>query len=189
MEKGKVQSCAVTGETAAPSALLRFVLSPDAKVVFDRRQDLPGNGVWISPRLSLVEEATKSGAFTVLGQIAEPLDGLAEGVGRQLREQALNHLNLIRRSGSLIAGFEKVKVAITKGALAIVQAHDASQDGKAKLEKLAEHHHLLVIGCYSRDELAAVTGQENQAHIALLRGGLTKKFIAESLFYMAYQGG
>ncbi|MBM3618438.1 MAG: DUF448 domain-containing protein [Alphaproteobacteria bacterium] len=188
MKEGKVQRCALTGEELAPSDLLRFVLSPEAKVVFDRRQDLPGKAVWIAPRRSLVEEAISSSAFDALGERAQT-EGLSDAVARQLRVQALSQLNLIRRSGALVGGFEKVKDAITSKAVVLLQASDAAPDGKAKLAKLASHHYLSVVDCFTREELSAVTGQENQAHIALLRGGLTDKFNAEVRRYLAFEQG
>lgn len=188
MKVGKVQRCALTGEELAPSELLRFVLSPEGKVVFDRRQELPGLAVWIAPQRSLLEKAVSSDAFIALGETVK-VDGLADLVARQLRGQALSQLSLIRRSGALVSGFEKVKDAITSKAVVLLQASDAAPDGKVKLAKLASHHYLSVVDCFTREELSAVTGHENQAHIALLRGGLTDKFNAEVRRYLAYEQG
>lgn len=183
MQMRKVEHCAQTGIALPPSALLRFVLSPEGRVTFDRRQDLPGKAIWLVPKREVVEAAP----FADLGEGTQIPADLARQVETQLRQGLLGLLNLIRRSGALIAGFEKVKAAVVSGkAQALVQAADASKDGKAKLAKLAAHHRVPVVECCSRAELAQVTAQENQAHAALLRSGLTEKFLAESALLASY---
>lgn len=189
MREEEVRRCALTGVLAQPSALLRFVLSPQGTVVFDRRQDLPGKDLWLRPSRELVREACRTGtvgAWDEAGRWPDDLPGLVE---LQLRQQALGSLALLRRSGAVVPGFEKVQAALRKGrAAALVQAADAAEDGKVKLVKLAGHHHIPVIGCFRRDELGQVTGQENQAHLAVLPGGLSEKFLRESRFLQVYTG-
>jgi uncharacterized protein len=184
----KMRKCALSGEIAASSALLRFVASPEDKVVFDLQQNLPGEDIWLLPRYSIVLQAMEQGLFNSLKQRIFCSPDLSEQVERQLRCRALGQLNLLRRSGKLISGFEKVKqVIVQRKAELLLQAEDASEDGRAKLAKLAAHHGIQVIVCYLRQELAQVTGQDNQVHIALLESGLTDKFTAQTAFFLHYK--
>lgn len=188
MKEEEVRRCALTGVLAPPSALLRFVLSPQGQVVFDRRQDLPGKDVWLRPSRELVMEACRSGVAAWDGNAIWHED-LPAQVEAQLRQQALGTLALLRRSGGMTSGFEKVQAALRRNSISVlVQAADAAEDGKVKLAKLARHHHIPVIGCFRRDELGQVSGQENQVHLALSSGGLSDKFLHESRFLQAYLG-
>lgn len=184
---GRQRQCALSGEQAAPDSLLRFVLAPDNRILFDLRQDLPGQELWLLPKRSFVQRAIEQNLFSRLSEETICLNNLPDIVRKQLYKQALGALNLLRRSGYLIGGFEKVKQLLANGQAAVlVQASDASEAGRAKLSKLALHCHVPIIDCYLQKDLARVTGQENQVHIVLLKGGLTDKFLNETAFFTHY---
>lgn len=188
MENPKAQTderrCDLTGEAAPRVSLLRFVPDPQGRVVFDVRQELPAQTeCWLLPRKPIVERAFREGIFSGrMGETVTCPSNLAEQVERLLLRRLLDVLSLLRRSGALISGFEKVRIGLGKPhAAALVQARDASPDGREKLARLAAHHGVPVIdGIFSRDMLAAVTGQENQAHVLAMEGGLADRLIAES---------
>jgi uncharacterized protein len=181
------QRCALTGEAALPSALLCFVISPDGRVVFDIKQNLPvKERFWLLPRRSLVEQACAAKSF---GD-AEYAADLADNVQRQLLTRLQETLSLLRRSGGLVSGFDKVKSLLQQGrGAALVQASDAAVDGREKLAKLAFHHHIPVIELFPRALLAAVTGQDNQTHLMVLHGGLAERFVAETARLEGYMKG
>jgi ribosomal protein L7Ae-like RNA K-turn-binding protein len=176
------QRCALTGEAALPSALLCFVLDPTGRVVFDFKQNLPvQQRLWLTAKKRVVEQACAGQVFVKLGENASCPADLPEKVQHFMLRHMQETLHLLRRSGALVSGFEKVKQAIVQQkAVALVQAGDASADGREKLAKLAMHHHIPVITHLQREALAAITGQENQAHLAVLHGGLAAGFIEES---------
>lgn len=180
------QRCTLTGEAALPSALLCFVISPDGQVVFDLKQNLPvAQRFWLLPERALLARAVAERAF---GEAEYPAD-LPQAVERQLVARLQETLSLLRRSGALINGFDKVKSMLQQGrGAALVQAADASADGREKLAKLARHHHIPVVDVLPRAVLAAVTGHENQTHLLVLHGGLGSRFLAESARLMRYQG-
>lgn len=180
-----MRHCALTGEPVPQSVALSFVAAPDGTVVFDIKQNLPAERrMWLQPRRSIVRRAVEEGAFASLGHAP---DDLPERIATLLERRLVETLHLLRRSGALIGGFEKVKSTIVaERAVAVAQAHDAAEDGRQKLAKLAHHHHIPVIQCLSRAQLAEVTGQENQTHLALCEGGLSRRFIKESQRFEAY---
>lgn len=181
--------CALSGVQAPPSALLSFVLAPSGQVVCDVTHSLPVEArIWLVPSRTVLEQAMEQQLFQQLGAAECPPD-LPQRVENQLRQRLQELLSLLRRSGALIAGFDKVKAKIeSKRAVALVQAGDAAADGRLKLAKLAGHYAVPVIEVLPRAVLAQVTGQENQTHIALLGGGLSAAFIAESHRLAAYLG-
>lgn len=188
-EDGK-RRCDLTGEAAPRASLLRFVPDPQGRVVFDIRQDLPTKKeCWLLPRRSIVERACSESVFTAILDddiICSP--DIAEQVERLFLRRLFETLSLLRRSGALIGGFEKVRIGLAKPhAAALVQACDASPDGREKLARLAAHYAIPVIDhIFSRDMLATITGQENQVHLLAMQGGLAERLIAESQRFEAY---
>lgn len=182
------QHCALSGVAMLPSEMLCFVLDPAGNVVFDVKQSLPvKQRLWLAPKRAVVEQAMAQGVFSQLDAAAHWQDDLPQQVEMQLLRRLQEGLSLMRRSGALIGGFEKVKSTMMQGkAAALVQASDASEDGRLKLAKLAGHYRVPVIAVLKREVLSSVTGQENQAHIALSYGGLASRFIEESQRFAEY---
>lgn len=186
-EKGR-QCCALTGEAALPSALLSFVIDPSGKVVFDLKQNLPATErLWLLPKREVVQKACEQNIFARLDVQAQCSSDLPDKVAQLMERHLRETLSLLRRSGALIGGYEKVRqLVMQKRAAALVQAKDASADGREKLAKLAGHHHIPIITVLPRSALAQITGQENQAHVAVLFGGLAASFIEESARLSGY---
>lgn len=182
------QHCAVTGKAMLPSALLCFVLDPSGKVVFDMKQNLPvEKRLWLCPERAVVEQAMQQQVFSGLDADARCPEDLPQRIEAQWKQRLLENLHLLRRSGALIGGFEKVKSLLASGrAVALVQAQDASDDGRKKLRKMAEFDAIPVITALTQAEIATVTGQENQVHLALLEGGLTARFVEDSAGFSTY---
>lgn len=183
--------CDLSGEAAPRASLLRFVPDPQGRVVFDIRRDLPAEReCWLSPHKKIVERACREDIFAaIMGSTTCPMD-LAEQVEGLLLRRLLDVLSLLRRSGALIGGFEKVRIGLAKShAAVLVQASDASPDGREKLARLAAYHGIPVIdSVFNRDMLAAITGQENQAHLLAMQGGLAERLIVESQRFVEYIG-
>lgn len=171
--------CAYSQRYIASSCCLRFVVAPDGKVVPDLKGDLPGNALWLLANRQVVSSAYGNGLFGPLGAVCN--EPIADKVEILLRRQLLSYLHLLRRSGQLVCGFEKVKAALTaKHPAALLQAADASADGKEKLAKIARHMHIRVFDMLTQGELSSVTGNENQVHILLGKSGLADVFLKES---------
>lgn len=63
-------------------------------------------------------------------------EGFAEMVEDLIKQKALDSLNLARKAGALVTGFEKVKEAVKNKVDFIVEAADAGDDGKKKWHSL-----------------------------------------------------
>jgi ribosomal protein L7Ae-like RNA K-turn-binding protein len=94
-------------------------------------------------------------------------------VEKLLKQKALDSINIARKSGALLTGFEKVKEAIKKNNVEfLIQAIDAGHDGKEKMALLAKS--LEIFNLFSIDELDATLNKSNTVHIAILKNDMSR---------------
>jgi len=172
--------CIVEGEVKPIADLIRFAVSPQGNVVPDLDATLPGRGLWVSARHDAIVEAVKKRRFAKAAKAkVHADDGLAELVEARLRAKCLDLLGLARRSGELIAGFEKVKATLATGdAVVLLAAFDGAADGREKIARLAAG--LPVVTLFGVTELSLALGRENIVHAVLTTGGLADRFLRES---------
>src|SRR4051812_43971922 len=60
---GPERTCVVTRQVRPIEDLLRFVVDPSGTVVPDIRRRLPGRGVWVTARRSVLEQAAAKNVF------------------------------------------------------------------------------------------------------------------------------
>ncbi|WP_010142305.1 RNA-binding protein [Oceanicola sp. S124] len=176
---GPERKCIVTGEVAPKGGLIRFVVGPDAQVVPDLAEKLPGRGIWVSATREAIETAAKKKLFSrsAKTQVTVP-EGLADLVERLQAKRVCELLALARKSGDAVAGYEKVKDMLAKEeATALIQASDGSERGKSKL---STPHRGNFIGWLTADELGLAFGRETVIHAALGTGGLSKRVVEEA---------
>ncbi len=170
--------CIVTGETAPKQGLVRFVVGPGDVVVPDVLGKLPGRGMWVSSRRSVLEQAGK-GRFSraARAQVEVPEDLLAQ-VEAGLLRRVLDGVSMARKAGLAVAGFEKVKDWLAKGeARVLLQASDGSGRGKDKLWTPTGGR---FFGCLTASELGLAFGRERVIHAALAAGGLTTRIVEDA---------
>jgi len=181
-----VRRCAVTRETRAESALLRFVADAEGVIHFDLKRKLPGRGVWITASKPILADAVKRRAFnrSLRRNVQTPSD-LPDRVEAALRREALNRLSLANKAGQVVAGFAKVTQAIDRGkAAALIHAEEAASDGCRRLDRKfvvtggngegrAERIFRLPL-----EALSGALGRDNVNHAAVLQGGAGTSFIA-----------
>jgi predicted RNA-binding protein YlxR (DUF448 family) len=176
--------------------MIRFVLGPDARVVPDLRQRLPGRGVWVSAEKALVEDAVKRRLFAraFKAQVAVSPD-LAEEIERLLRDDLRQGLSLANKAGNVIAGFAKVESAVAQGSLAaLIHAAEAAEDGRRKIagqlrKRLGDAIlDVPVIQELSNHELGLALGRSHVIHAALVAGAGSDGFLTRWHRYRAYRG-
>lgn len=171
--------CLVTGETQPKTGLIRFVQGPEAIVVPDLAEKLPGRGFWVTSDRAALDRAAAKGLFSrgAKASVKVPDDMLAlieDGLAR--RVVAL--VSLSRKGGRAVAGFERVKDWLAAGkAKVLLQASDGSDRGKGKLWTPEGGRWF---GCLTASELGLAFGREHVIHGALAPGGLTEKVIREA---------
>jgi len=180
--------CIATGESGPTDLLVRFVLGPDAQVVPDLAERLPGRGVWLTAERALVDKAVRKKLFSraFKTQAAVPAD-LADRVEALLAQRLISVIGLARKAGQAVTGFEKVRARLKDGtAGALVQASDGAADGKAKLNRLADGlsgggtKRVPGIEILDSTELGLAFGRDFAIHAALDRGGFADRAIGEA---------
>ncbi len=173
------QTCPVTGKTYDQADMLRLVLAPDGRVVPDVRGSLPGQAIWLeaSAETLLHCDAVVREAFGANAECAENRVALVE---RALVRHIQNCIALARRSSAAVAGFAKVEELLKTGrASLLIEAVDAGEADKTKLEKLAGYHDIPVARALTREELGTPMGKAASVHIALRNDALAAEIIKE----------
>lgn len=176
-EAGPERTCIVTRRKASPDDLIRFVLGPDAEVVPDLRRKLPGRGVWVTAKATVVAEAMRKRAFS-RGFKAEVksdprLDVVVDDL---LARDALQSLSMANKAGAVTAGFAKVEKAIAAGGVAaLLHAADGAEDGIRKLDAVLRRHWTREgapnsINVFTAQQLELALGRTNVIHAALAEG-------------------
>ena len=163
--------------------MIRFVVGPGGVLVADLKANLPGRGLWLTAHRDCLEEAVKKGAFARAAKSAVKVpEHIGADIEQLLVSNCLNLFGLAQKSGRLAAGYEKVLDWLqTRSLAAVIEASDGQPDGRKKvLNRLVyQPQEVLVIGCFSRDELSLALGRENVVHAALETSGLAKSARAE----------
>lgn len=162
------RKCILDGAVKPVSDLLRFVEINNA-LLPDFNKKLPGKGMYVTNnRLSLQKAIDKKLFHKVSRHCLKIEDNFIQTVENIIKQKALDSLNLARKSGVLISGFEKLKEAIKKNKVDfIIQASDAGNDGKEKMVLLAKN--IEIFNLFSIDELDRALKKENTVHVAVLK--------------------
>lgn len=169
----------MTRDNGPKDGLIRFVTGPDGQVVPDVLGKLPGRGYYVTARRSVLDEAVKKRVFArgAKGPVTVP-EGLVDEIDRQLARRVTDLIAMARKAGLAIAGFEKVKTALTNDRVKVLlQASDGSERGKGKLWTPEGARWF---GCLTADELGLAFGRSHVIHGALLAGGLTTRVVEEA---------
>lgn len=162
---------------------MRFVAGPDARIVPDIFEKLPGRGMWVASNRSALSQAIKKSAFKrAAREPVEVAENLPDLVSELLSKSALDLLGLARKAGVVVQGFTKVEQTIRQGdAAVLVVARDGAEDSLRKISGLAKgNERLKRVDSFSRDELGLAFGRENVVHAALKPGRLTDRFLREA---------
>lgn len=174
------RKCIVTGEVGPKAGLIRFVVGPDDVIVPDIAEKLPGRGIWISADRVAVEKAVAKGLFSRGAKRKVKADvGLVDQVEALLARRVIELLSLGRKSGTALAGKEKVKgLLVTDEAVLLLQASDGSEREKQGLRPPMGEN--TAFSCLKAQELGLAFGRDRVIHAALIAGGLAEQVRYES---------
>jgi predicted RNA-binding protein YlxR (DUF448 family) len=187
-ETGPLRRCLVLRESFARETMLRFVVAPDGKLVFDVAATLPGRGHWLSARADVVEKAVKTNVFSRAAKqrIDSPKDLLAQ-VDILLRRRIVDLLGLARRGGGAISGFEKAHEWLSQGKVGLVfQAADGSLEERARFIGARK---LPVVAVFDAAALGQVFGRERAVHAVVAAGRLARMIEVEAARLAGVAGG
>lgn len=170
--------CVVTGALHPRAEMIRFVKGPDGRLVADFDGRLPGRGLWLTASRAALAQAASGRHFAraLKGPVEVPGDLVAQ-VESGLVARARNVIGLARRAGCAVAGFEKTRGELKRGAAhLLIAARDAAADGRGKLVALAPG--LGSATGLDAAELGQVFGRESVVHVAVTDPGFAARVSA-----------
>lgn len=169
------RKCIATGNLLPKGELLRFTLTPDGVVIPDFNKKLPGKGVYVSIGKKLLEKAIEKNLFTkAFKQKAKAESDLVEICENLLKKKGLESINLARKAGVLISGFDKVTDAAKKGkVMFVLEANDAGKDGHQKILAAAKNAEFFDL--YSTMELDKALDKINTVHVAFIKSDMADR--------------
>jgi predicted RNA-binding protein YlxR (DUF448 family) len=173
----------------ARSRLLRFVVSPGGELVPDLASNLPGRGLWLTPRRDIVERAVAARRFARAARrpVSVPSE-LADRVEVLLAQRCCDAIGLARRAGLAVGGFEKVCEAIRAGRAALVfSALDGAAGGRAKIRAVARD--LPLASVLTAAEMGAVFGRDHVVHAAVGGSRLSSRLMADAEKLAGFRSG
>lgn len=172
--------CFVSHEKQPVEKLVRFVVSPDNKIVPDIEHCLPGRGLWLKASRDIVERACNKQLFEKNMQANVEVDkNLIEVVEELLVQQCLNLIGLARRAGEAVAGFEKMKTFLSRhGACVVFCAYDITFESRQRMIKLAGA--APVVDVFSSMELGRIFNRKRTVYVAVVKKQLGTRLLVES---------
>lgn len=174
MAKGlETRKCVLSGKILGKEELLRFVTLKDGTMLPDFNKKLDGRGFYVSNSKKLLLSLVEKNPFNKLLHkkvvYAENMPEIVEGI---LAKKGLDALNLARKAGDLVLGFEKVKELIVKGRAAfVVEAADAGADGRQKIAELSANLEKFTL--YDSAALSTALNRENTVYLAVKKGKMS----------------
>lgn len=185
-----LRRCIVTRQALEKPAMIRFVIDPEGRVTPDLKERLPGRGLWVTASREALDQAVARHAFSKAAkQSVKVAPDLTERVAELAKREVAELLGLARKSGQLVAGFEKVEAAIRAGKVRVlVAAGDGAEDGRGKLARLAGSG-VEICAPLTAAELAQALGRERAVHAAIKAGGIAEKTIIAARRLSALEQG
>lgn len=186
---GPHRRCIATGEIADRSSLLRFVVGASGELVPDVASDLPGRGLWLTPRRDIFDRAVSKRLFArAARQPVSVPQGLADRIEALLAQRCRDAIGLARRAGLAVAGFEKVCEAVRAGKAALLLAAlDGADGGRGKIRAPARELPLVTV--LTAAEMGAVFGRDRVVHIALGASRLNDRLLADAEKLAGFRSG
>lgn len=159
------------------SDLLRFVLSPQQRLLVDYRQRLPGRGVYTCCEPVCVERAVERKQFQRalrVDQLTLNKADLVELIAEEILQKIENLLGIARKSSQIISGGQMVLSGL-KGNAAyslVVMSHDISEGVAEKVLSAGRKHNVSIFQALSKERLGKVLGKGERSVAALVPGQL-----------------
>jgi len=168
---------------------LRFVVGPSGDLIPDVAANLPGRGLWLTPRREILERALAKRLFTRAAR--RPLsvpESFADRVEALLAQRCCEAIGLSRRSGLAVAGFEKVCEAVRAGKVALLlSALDGADGGLGKICAVGQK--VLVAAVLTAAEMGAVFGRDHVVNVALGGGRLSGRLLCDAEKLAGFRSG
>ncbi len=174
VEELETRKCVWTGKALNKAELLRFVVLKNGTCLPDFNKKLDGRGFYLSNSKLLLNELMekKKPLNKILHKDVIMAEDMPQVVENILCKKALDALNLTRKAGDLVWGFEKVKECIKKGKAAfLIVATDAGTDGRQKIDEIATDMEKFTL--YDVNTLSKTLNKENTVYLVVKKSPIS----------------
>ena len=184
-----LRRCIVSRVKRPRAAMLRFVVDPDGRVVFDVADRLPGRGVWLTPDRDFLLKAIKTGRFKAAFKAeVETQPDLADTVTALLDRRLSELLGLARSASQVAAGWEQSQQFSRRNKIGlVVVASDAAPGSRRKLQGLAPN--APVMDMLDSVTLGQALGRERVVNALVSRGRFAEMLEREAARRRGLNGG
>jgi predicted RNA-binding protein YlxR (DUF448 family) len=151
-------------------ALVRYVLSPEGKVLVDYGRKLPGRGAYTHFNPLCLRAAIKRRQFDRAFRGSSQVDekGLLADLRTQVRERLRNLLGMTRKAGQAVSGSSLVLAALESQVppILVVLAEDISPDIGEKVTRRAAKAQVACFRLFDKDLLGHVLGKGERSVVA-----------------------
>lgn len=183
----KKKLCFITRIEKPLDELIHLVVSPSNQWSVDISGTLPGEGCWVLATRTVLESFSVSQERMSAWPTVIGAEHIVERVGELFKAQALSLLGFANKAGVILTGNEKIIHALKKSHKGIlIQASDASVDGKLKLQYNARGCDMVIDQVFSREELSRALGKENSVHVWLNESAVAEAFLKSFRRFRAF---
>ena len=174
-----LRTCIASGRQKPKFNMVRFVIGPDHRPVPDLEEKLPGRGLWLSAEHHVIHTACIKNLFAKRARQRVDIDtAMPDTVVRLLVQRCVRWLELARRAGQTVIGFDEVQRLLAEnGSGHVLSAHDGGLDGRKKIARLAGVRS--VLDALSATEMGSAFGRERVVHALVLADGLGKSLVRD----------
>ncbi|MGD9637812.1 MAG: DUF448 domain-containing protein [Alphaproteobacteria bacterium] len=179
-EKLCERKCIVTGASLTKEEMIRFVIDPKGEIIPDIYEKIDGRGFWVSASKTKIETAINKKLFAKAShkKVNASID-IIPLIEKLLKQKCLNLIGFSKKASSLIAGFEKVKVALKKREVyLLIIASNGKENGIKKISPFIEPD-VPVINVFDSEELGHIIGKDDTVFIAIKKSTIAEKLFAE----------
>jgi uncharacterized protein len=174
-----LRTCIASGAQRPKADMVRFVIGPDDRPVPDLEEKLPGRGLWLSAERHVIHTACAKNLFARRArcrvQIDADMPAALEGL---MARRCIRWLELARRAGQAVGGFDEVRRGLAHGGGGIVlSARDGATGSRDKIARIAQG--LAILDALGAVEIGAAFGRERVVHALVSAGGLAENLLRD----------
>ena len=174
-----LRTCIASGRQQPKFDMVRFVIGPDHRPVPDLEEKLPGRGLWLSAERNVIHTACIKNLFAKRARQRVDIDtAMPDALVRLLVQRCVRWLELARRAGQTVIGFDEVQRLLAEnGSGHVLSAHDGGLDGRKKIARLAGGRS--VLDALSATEMGGAFGRERVVHALVSADGLGESLVRD----------
>lgn len=175
--------------------LIRYVLSPEAEIVPDIANKLPGRGVYTCFNMGCAKKAVEKDLFSKSLKQAvkhESAEMLCANIARCMEDRISSYIALANKAGKVVSGSDMVMENLRKNTLQAklaLLANDISEDIGFKIGNLADVNGITYYSLFDRNRLGELLGKGLRSAIVVQGEGFVVSLIREIERYRDFLRG